>query len=125
MAEKPKEKVGYKNPPRWTRFKLGQSGNPQGRPKGSKNMRTLLEEELMQEVTVTENGKSYKITKGRVVVKRTAEQAMQGSERSQELIFKVTGPAKTDASDAVPFSDARDQALIERYGSKQNGKTNK
>ena len=38
--------VGYGRPPEATRFKPGQSGNPKGRPKGSKNLRTLFAEEL-------------------------------------------------------------------------------
>ena len=29
--------VGYGKPPKDSRFKLGQSGNPNGRPKGSRN----------------------------------------------------------------------------------------
>jgi hypothetical protein len=29
------EEVGYKHPPKRTRFKPGQSGNPKGRPKGT------------------------------------------------------------------------------------------
>ena len=33
--------VGWGKPPRHTRFKKGQSGNPKGRPPGSKNMNTL------------------------------------------------------------------------------------
>jgi hypothetical protein len=32
--------VGYKHPPLHTRFKLGQSGNPNGRPKGRLNLST-------------------------------------------------------------------------------------
>ena len=40
--------VGYGKPPRHTRFELGRSGNPQGRPGGSKNLLTLLNEALKE-----------------------------------------------------------------------------
>ena len=38
--------VGYRKPPMHTRFKPGQFGNPRGRPKGTKNLKTDLQEEL-------------------------------------------------------------------------------
>src|SRR5271169_4878511 len=56
-------KVGYKKPPLHTRFKKCQSGNPRGRPRGSKNLATLLIEALDKLVVVTENGKRRKIAK--------------------------------------------------------------
>ena len=36
--------VGYGKPPDHTQFKPGQSGNPHGRRKGSKNYRTIVGE---------------------------------------------------------------------------------
>jgi hypothetical protein len=36
--------VGYKRPPRNTRFCKGQTGNPHGRPKGARNIKTDLAE---------------------------------------------------------------------------------
>ena len=42
--------VGYGKPPKHTRFQPGQSGNPRGRPKGTKNLKTDLEEELSERV---------------------------------------------------------------------------
>ena len=51
-------KVGYKKPPLHTRFRKGQSGNPRGRPRGSKNLSTLLTDALNEPVVVTEDGLS-------------------------------------------------------------------
>ena len=48
--------VGYGKPPRRTRFTKGQSGNPRGRVRGGKNLKTLLDETLNEPVIVAENG---------------------------------------------------------------------
>lgn len=45
-----------KPPKKDTRFKPGKSGNPKGRPKGSKNRATLLEEVVNVRIQVSENG---------------------------------------------------------------------
>lgn len=45
-ADKDDGKVGYGKPPRDTRFKAGQSGNPKGRPKGKNNLTKLIELEV-------------------------------------------------------------------------------
>ena len=42
MSESEEEKIGYRKPPTKTRFKPGQSGNPNGRPRGSVNLKTDL-----------------------------------------------------------------------------------
>ena len=55
--------VGYKKPPMSTQFKKGQSGNKNGRPKGSLNMNTILNKELNVAVSVTRMGKKLKIKK--------------------------------------------------------------
>src|SRR5439155_1781990 len=52
--------VGYGKPPRHTRFGLGRSGNPRGRPGGSKKLSTLLSEALKEPVIVVENGRRRK-----------------------------------------------------------------
>jgi Family of unknown function (DUF5681) len=49
-------RIGYKKPPRETRFKPGESGNPGGKPKASKNRTTLLLTELDTKVAISEGG---------------------------------------------------------------------
>src|SRR6266478_3432782 len=56
--------IGYKSPPTEKRFKKGRSGNPQGRPKESRNLSTVLSEVLNQPVTFKQIGKSKQLTKG-------------------------------------------------------------
>ena len=62
--------VCYGKPPRHGGFQKGRSGNPRGRPKGSKNFATLLAEALDEKVQVTEDGRRRRVTKRELVVKQ-------------------------------------------------------
>jgi hypothetical protein len=70
--------VGYKRPPKATRFKKGQSGNTKGRPKGAKNFATVLNAELNARITVTENGVRKTISKREAAVKHVVNKAASG-----------------------------------------------
>ena len=80
--------VGYGKPPQHTRFKKGESGNPSGRPKGSKNLTTLLEKELKQRVVVTENGRRRSITKQEAMVKHLVNKAVSGDRPLMQLLLE-------------------------------------
>ena len=79
--------VGYRKPPRHSRFKKGHSGNPKGRPNGSKNAATLLKEALHEEVVVNENGRRRKVTKLEAAMKQLANRAAAGDHRSLQLLL--------------------------------------
>src|ERR1700690_348457 len=74
--------VGFGKPPRSTQFRKGVSGNPKGRPKGSRNMKTLFNKVGRESVTVKDNGRSRKLTKQQVIVHRFTNHAMAGPERA-------------------------------------------
>jgi hypothetical protein len=74
--------VGYGKPPKGTRFKPGQSGNPNGRPKGSKPIPTLVQKELKTRIAVTEGGVTKRMSKGEAIVKRLFGGALKGDLRA-------------------------------------------
>ena len=80
--------VGYGRPPKDTQFKKGQSGNPTGRPKGTRNFKTDLEEELQERVRITEGGQSEEVSKQRALVKRTFEKGLKGDMRAIAMIVQ-------------------------------------
>ena len=84
-----KDTVGYKNPPKDTQFKPGQSGNPSGRPKGSRNLRTDLMEELAEKIPVIERGQKRLISKQRVLVKAMMDKGMKGDTSAGKAIFNL------------------------------------
>jgi Family of unknown function (DUF5681) len=107
--------VGYGRPPRHGGFPKGQSGNPQGRPRGSKNLATLLAEALDEKVQITEDGKRRRVTKRELVVKQLVNKSaaadlraikqltdiVQGVERRAEAAPTPAPPALTTADEEV------------------------
>lgn len=79
--------VGYGRPPQHTRFQPGRSGNPKGRPKGSKNFNTVFAEELAQPVTLIENGKRKRMPKSRALAKQTINRALGNDTKATAMIF--------------------------------------
>ncbi len=82
--------VGYKKPPQTTRFKKGQSGNPRGRPKGtrSKTPAEFLDHFLSQTITIKESGRAKKVTLLEALQKRLVTSAMNGDMTAMRLLQK-------------------------------------
>ena len=79
--------VGYGKPPKSTQFKPGQSGNPKGRTKGSKNsIYTYIQRELNSSITLTDGSK---ITKEQGFARQLTNKALRGDIQSQKLLFNI------------------------------------
>ena len=87
-------KVGYCNPPGTTRFKKGQSGNPNGRPKGTLNMATVLERTLREKVVINENGRRKTITKLEAAIKQLTNKAASGELKALQLMAALVRSAE-------------------------------
>ena len=108
--------VGYKKPPKSTRFKPGQSGNPRGRPKGEPNLSTAIEKELRSVIVVQEGGSRPKrITKTSAIAKRFVNKAVSGDPKAISKLIDRDGLVSSKAGmspkeSASPFSEPAAQA---------------
>ena len=93
------QKVGRGNPPKDTRFKPGQSGNPRGRPKGASNFATVLQQQLRKTVTIAVEGKPRRMAAQEVIALRLTQESMKGSTKAMELLFRIAGAGAGDATD--------------------------
>ena len=107
-------KVGYKKPPKHSQFPKGQSGNPNARPTGAKNLKTDLEEELQERIAIKEGGAPKNVSKQRAMIKALMAKAVQGDARAANmlltLLLKLVSRDEMDAEDR-PFTKTDKQVL--------------
>ena len=98
--------VGYKRPPEHSRFQRGQSGNPSGRPKDSRNFKTLLRQILNEQISLQDGVNSRKVSKREAITRRLIIGAMKGDSRDLHALFKL-------AEQTGEFDDARNSDNLE------------
>ena len=109
------ERVGYGRPPMTTRFRPGQSGNPRGRPKGARNLGTLVAAALSERVAINENGRRRRITKFEATVKQLVNRAASGEARATQFLLALVqaNEARPAQQDASRLSDADSIVMAE------------
>jgi hypothetical protein len=84
--------VGKGRPPTATRWKPGQSGNPKGRPKGTRNAATMAKAELARKVVVNLNGVKRKMSVAEIAFRRLGDRG-----RHQGLQLPLNAPRQCRA----------------------------
>ena len=109
---------GYKRPPKTAQFKPGKSGNPRGRPKGTRNLKTDLDRILRKRIRIRENGETREISRQEAILLSLFNKAMQGGDvRAANtivaMVLKLNPPEPDDeAAEEVTESDRK---IIEDY----------
>jgi Family of unknown function (DUF5681) len=91
--------VGYKQPPTHLQFQPGQSGNPNGRPKGTRNFKSDLRDELSETISFREGNRELSISKQRALIKRLVASAIEGDARSIATLMSFCARAFGDDND--------------------------
>jgi hypothetical protein len=79
--------IGYCRPPTHTRFRPGQSGNPGGRRKGRRNIKTELKEIASQRITVRDGKTKRKVSLVAANILAHGIKGAQGDVRSSGLFL--------------------------------------
>jgi len=116
--------VGYGKPPRHTRFKKGQSGNPRGRPNGSNNLSTLLSEALNEPVIVAEDGGRRTISKRRAIVTQLVNRSAKGDLRALKILLDILQEIerRTEPASSETFFSPSDDKVIAQLKARWQGK---
>jgi hypothetical protein len=111
-------KVGYKRPPRHTRFRPGLSGNPRGRQPGVRNFATDVKAALKAPVAVTINGKTRRVSTQEAILLRLSEKGLKGEQRALDRFIGLAQIHNGDGSnDALGGDDmpAEDRDILDAY----------
>jgi hypothetical protein len=90
----------FGKPPKHGQFRKGVSGNPKGRPKGSRNLATVLERTLQERVVINENGIRKTVTKLEAAVKQLVNKSASGDLTAMRQLSALAGSAEVEAAAA-------------------------
>lgn len=81
--------VGYCKPPKHSQFKKGNKVG-KGRPRGSRNLKTIVNDVLMDKVPAQINGKTRKISRLELSVRQLAQKAVAGDLKAIEKLLSLS-----------------------------------
>jgi hypothetical protein len=94
--------VGYRRPPKHTRFRPGTSGNPAGRRKGQPSVGDLMLREAARLVKVkNSDGAVERITKREALIRQLWNSAMRGDLRAARLVLTLSAAAPVNAAESA------------------------
>ena len=96
--DSPEYDVGFGKPPRHTRFRKGTSGNPKGRPRGTRNLATVLERTLKEKVVINESGIRKTVTKLEAAVKQLVNKAASGDLVAMRQLSSLASSAEIEST---------------------------
>jgi uncharacterized protein DUF5681 len=120
MKKSPKYPVGHGRPPVEHQFKPGQSGNPNGRPKGARSFAAELRDELADLVLIKDGDTAVELTRQRAIVRVVVNAALGGDQRAAATVFGWASRALgSEPAPEADETDPDDQAIAEASAERQ------
>lgn len=121
--------VGYGKPPKHSRFKPGESGNPKGKPRGRRSHKETVRAIFDERIPVQTPKGLKKMTKLEALVHTNMSQALRGDRRASDLVFKIAREfgLHEEVADALDQTNAHilaeeDEAILRRFeANRQDG----
>jgi len=107
--------VGYKNPPGHGRFKKGQSGNPQGRPKKVPDFMEDAVEILGGTVTGQAKGKPITLSITQAMFRRLCLRALNGDNQALRRVIDLMLTLEPAARDKANEKAAANQDITRKF----------
>ena len=110
------DEPGFKRPPRATQFLKGKSGNPRGRPKGTRNLSTDIAELLSRQVPFRHGGKDRKVSRQEALLLSLYQKAIRGDVRAGETLLKLGErlTSRIGSTEKESLSQS-DQTIVENF----------
>jgi hypothetical protein len=117
----PHKPIGYANPPRSGQFTKGNSGNPKGRPRGSKSLNAMIEETLLAKVRIRIGGVSRQVTQLQALLLQQMKEALEGNAKARDGVLKLAasspGLNPSSIENAPTFDPDEDKAILAEIAS--------
>jgi len=118
-----RSETGYGRPPEHGRFKPGQSGNPNGRPKKSRNAKTIIRRVLDSTVTVREGDHTPTVSKLEGIILRQVEGALKGDPKAALAALRMMAQVglldSREMVDDRPQLSPAEQAIVDELFEKK------
>jgi hypothetical protein len=117
MSKRKDYTVGRDKPPQHTRYPKGKSGNLKGRPKGSLNLETIMDNVLNVLVTITEKGgRKRKVSLLEGLITQLANKAASDPRALKQILQLYLMIKKKDLVEGVkeplPWSDDDGDVIV-------------
>jgi hypothetical protein len=109
--------VGYGKPPPDGQFRSGQSGNPAGRRKGIRNLKTDVVRTLSAPIKVREGGRTRTRSTQEGALMLLREKALRGDNRALDRLLELAQSYNDDAPEPTSIQPLApdDQAILAAY----------